>query len=160
MTASEAKPARAARASEYDPIRMAFIRSDPATAATGLPGVRAFTLVSGAGRIALGAAMMLAPRPALAGLGFSDVTDSTVAVARIAGGRDVALGVATLLARDDRERLRAASLANAAVDAGDASAFAAALASDEGGAARAGARGLALALPAALAGAWVARRLS
>lgn len=120
--------------------------------------VRALTLASGAGRIAIGIALALAPRQALTALGFSDHSAATVAIARIAGGRDIAMGAVTLMAGDDADRLGQASLANAAVDAGDALAFSAALASGEdvGGAA---ARGISAALPAAIAGVWVASRV-
>ena len=67
------------------------------------------------------------------------------------------LGLVTLAALEDPDRLRLATLANAAADAGDAVAFAFAMGSDER---TAGSRGIAAALPAALAGIWVAWRLS
>ncbi|MDP9189661.1 MAG: hypothetical protein M3O25_10475 [Actinomycetota bacterium] len=120
--------------------------------------MRALTLASGAGRIAIGVGLALAPRQALAALGFADASPATVAVARIAGGRDIAMGAETLLARGDRVRLTRSSLSNAAVDAGDALAFSTALAAGEqvGGAAL---RGITAALPAAGAGLWVAWRL-
>lgn len=117
------------------------------------------TLASGAGRIAIGLGLALAPRLALDGLGFKDHSEATVAIARIAGGRDIALGATTLLAIDDPERLRATHIANAGVDAGDAAAFAAALASGDEGVRDAGLRGLAAGTAAAAAGAWVAWRL-
>ena len=121
--------------------------------------VRAFTLASGAGRIAIGVGLALAPRLALKGLGFNDHSAATVAIARIAGGRDIALGAATLLAMDDPERLRSTHIANAAVDGGDAAAFAAALASGDEDVRDAGLRGVAAGAAAAAAGAWVAWRL-
>jgi hypothetical protein len=121
------------------------------------PDVRAFSLISSAGRIAIGVGMLAAPEPCLRALGFSDVGPATAAVGRIAGIRDLVLGVATLAAFDDPARLRAASLANAVADAGDAAAFAIALRTNER---TAGIRGIAAALPAAAAGAWVAWRLS
>jgi hypothetical protein len=62
----------------------------------------------------------------------------------------------TLSALEDRARLRAASLANAAADAGDTLAFGLAL---SGGERAAAARGLAAALPAAVAGVWTAWKL-
>lgn len=117
------------------------------------------TLASGAGRIAIGVGLALAPRIALNGLGFKDHSAATVAIARIAGGRDIALGATTLLAVDDPERLRASHIANAGVDAGDAAAFAAALASEQG-LRDAALRGIAAGLAAAAAGAWAAWRLS
>ena len=121
------------------------------------PDVRAFSLISSAGRIAIGVGMLAAPEPSLRALGFSDVGPATAAVGRIAGIRDLVLGAATLAAFDDPARLRAASLANAVADAGDAAAFAIALRTSER---TAGIRGIAAALPAAAAGAWVTWRLS
>jgi hypothetical protein len=121
------------------------------------PDVRAFSLISSAGRIAIGVGMLAAPEPSLRALGFSDVGPATAAIGRIAGIRDLVLGVATLAAFDDPARLRAASLANAVADAGDAAAFAIALRTNER---TAGIRGIAAALPAAAAGAWVTWRLS
>lgn len=119
--------------------------------------VRGFSVFSAVGRIAIGAGMLTAPELSMRALGFSEVTPATAAVARIAGVRDLVLGAVTLAALDDPARLRAASLANAVADSGDTAAFAAALGSAER---TAGARGLAAALPAALAGFWVSWRLS
>ena len=110
-------------------------------------------------RIGTGAALALAPRPALRALGFANPSDQTIVVSRLAGGRDLVMGAATVLARDDPLRLAAASFANAAVDAGDAAAFAAAALDAGGGAKSAGLRGLAVAAPAALAGLWIGSRL-
>jgi len=120
------------------------------------PDVLGWSLASGFGRIAFGLAMITAPEPALRALGFDEVTRATVAVTRIAGIRDLVLGVVTLGALDDRRRLRAATLANAAADAGDTLAFSLALGDGERDA---GLRGLAAALPATVAGAWTAWRL-
>jgi hypothetical protein len=101
--------------------------------------------------------VLAAPEPALRLLGFVEVSPATAVVSRIAGIRDLVLGVVTLAALEDRARLRAASLANATADAGDTLAFALALG---GGERTAGARGLAAALPATVAGLWTAWRLS
>ncbi len=120
--------------------------------------VRTLSLASGAGRIAIGVGLALAPRQTLAALGFEDASPSTIAISRIAGGRDIVLGSLTLLARGDADRLVSASVANAAVDAGDALTFTAAICAGEE--IRAAAlRGIAAAVPAAAAGAWVALRL-
>jgi hypothetical protein len=118
--------------------------------------VRGWSVVSGLGRVAIGIGMLAAPERAMRGMGFDDVGPATVAVSRVAGVRDLVLGVLTVAALDDRERLRTATLANAVADAGDSLAFGAALATPERTAA---ARGLALALPAALVGALIAWRL-
>ncbi len=121
------------------------------------PDVRALSLISAAGRMAIGIGLFAAPELSLRALGFSDVSPSTVAIARVAGIRDFVLGGVTLVALDDRERLRGATVANATADAGDAAAFALAARSGE---TAAGLRGMAAAIPAALAGLWVASRLS
>lgn len=73
-----------------------------------------------AGRIAIGAGALLATRPALSALGFPDTDASGHALARLAGGRDLALGALTLAARNDIAVLRALALAGASLDAADA----------------------------------------
>lgn len=126
-------------------------------AAVDDPDIRAWSLASGIGRIAIGFGLLAAPEPALRVLGFTEVGPATVAVSRIAGIRDLVLGVATLAGLEDRGRLRAATLANTVADAGDTLAFGVALGTPER---IAGARGIATALPAAVAGVWTAWRLS
>jgi hypothetical protein len=85
------------------------------------------------------------------------VDETGLTLARLAGVRDIVLAVATLVALDDGERLRAASLANAAADGGDALNFALALGrTHRNPAAR---RGIAAALPASAASLWVFWRL-
>ena len=119
--------------------------------------VRAWSLASGIGRVAIGVGMLAAPEPALRALGFAEVSPATGAVGRIAGVRDLVLGMLTLSGLGDRGRLRTATLASAAADAGDTLAFGLALSSGERAA---GARGLAAALPATVLGLWAARQLS
>ena len=121
------------------------------------PEVRAWSLASAGARIAIGLGMLAAPEPALRALGFSEVTPATLAVGRVAGVRDLVLGAVTLAALRDRDRLRTATLANAVADSGDTLAFGLAIGSTER---TAGARGIAAALPSALAGGWIAWRLS
>ena len=121
------------------------------------PVVRGWSVASGLGRVAIGLGLLAAPERAARALGFEQVNPATVAVSRIAGVRDFVLGISTLAALEDRDRLRAATLANAVADAGDTLAFAAALGTSER---RAAALGLGAALPAALAGIWTAWRLS
>jgi hypothetical protein len=118
--------------------------------------VRAWSLASGLGRAAIGVGMLAAPELSLRALGLTEVRPATVMVSRIAGIRDLVLGVATLAALEDRDRLRAATLASAVADAGDTFAFGLALGTTER---TAGARGIAAALPAAVAGAWTVWRL-
>jgi hypothetical protein len=121
------------------------------------PDVAGWSVASGLGRVAFGLAMLTAPEWALRALGFSEVTPTTVAVTRLAGVRDFVLGGVTLGALRDRERLLSATVANATADAGDSIAFAVALGAGERDAA---VRGLAAAVPATIAGIWVARRLT
>ena len=121
------------------------------------PDVRGWSVASGLGRVAIGLGLLAAPKRAARALGFEKVNPATVAVSRIAGVRDFVLGISTLAALEDRDRLRAATLANAAADAGDTFAFAAALGTSER---QAAVLGLGAALPAAVAGLWAAWRLS
>lgn len=126
-------------------------------AAVNTPDVRLWSLISGFGRIAFGVGMLGAPEWALRALGFTDASPATVAVTRLAGVRDLVLGLVTVAALDDRDRLRRATVANAVADAGDTLAFGMALRTPERDA---GLRGLAAALPAASVGIWTAWRLS
>ena len=121
------------------------------------PDVRAWSLASGLGRVVIGLGLLAAPEQAMRALGFTDVSSATVAVSRVAGVRDLVLGIATLAALDDRDRLRASTIANAVADTGDTFAFGAALGTSER---TAGLRGIAAALPSAVAGAWTSWRLS
>jgi hypothetical protein len=121
------------------------------------PDVRTWSLASGLGRVAFGVAMLAAHEWALRVLGFRDVGTATVAVTRLAGTRDFVLGAVTLAGLADRDRLRAATVANTLADAGDTLAFGLALGTEERAA---GSRGLLAALPAAITGAWTAWRLS
>ncbi len=117
---------------------------------------RAAALGLAVGRMAIGAGLWLAPDLTVRALGFSEADDRTVAVARIAGTRDIVLGAwqATTLA--SRDRLGRATVAVAACDAGDSLTFALLLGTDER---RAGLRGVAVALPATIVGFALAGRL-
>ena len=119
---------------------------------------RALVLAVAAGRIAIGAGAFFATRRALAVLGFDEPDGATVALARLAGGRDIALGVAALRAGPDRVALREAAAIGAAVDAGDAIAFATALARRDG-IDRTAALNVPIAGSAVVAGIWALRRL-
>ncbi len=113
-----------------------------------------------AGRIAIGAGIWLAPERSWRALGLAGTpaAGAALALGRMAATRDIVLGAAALAALGDRERLRRVAAGTAVVDAGDVLAFGLAL--REGGEVRdAAIRGLAAALPATLAGAWVAYRL-
>jgi hypothetical protein len=109
----------------------------------------------GAGRLAIGAALWLAPRACTRALGFTALDRRGLALARIAATRDVVLGIWQLRSLSDPAELRRASTAVAVADAGDAVTFALLLGDGERSA---GVRGLAAALPAAVAGAWISRR--
>src|SRR6476660_2967297 len=84
------------------------------------PKARQLALAIGTGRMAMGLGILFATRPALRGMGFGTTDASGEALAKLGGGRDVALGALTLAARDDRQALRAALLVSGACDAADA----------------------------------------
>ncbi len=122
------------------------------------PLARAAVLGIAAGRIAIGAGALLATRPALKVLGFEATDTSARSLARIAGGRDIAIGLLTLAARDDRDALREAAALAAAVDLGDAISFA--IAGRDPAAGRAAVQGVLSGGTAAAVGAWAVRRLA
>jgi hypothetical protein len=119
---------------------------------------RKVVIAIAAGRIAIGAGALLATRPALGALGFPDTDASGHALARLAGGRDLALGALTLAARNDTAALRALALAGASLDAADALTLG--LAGQRHSELRlAGIGGVVSGGGAALAGAWAWRHL-
>jgi hypothetical protein len=81
---------------------------------------RRVALGIGVSRVALGAGIFFATQPALRAMRFGATNASGEAVARLGGGRDLALGALTLAARDDREALRAALLISGTLDLADA----------------------------------------
>ena len=121
-------------------------RDDPASRSVGLA----------AGRIAIGADLAR-PEP-VAGLGSAGSTSA--GIGRIAATRDLVLGAWQLRALGDRAELRRASAAVAVADAGDALTFALAAARRRRRAARGRCAALAGAVPAAVAGVWLATRLA
>lgn len=114
-------------------------------------------LAIAAGRIAVGVGTLFATRPALGGLGFGETDSSGLALAKLAGGRDLAMGAVTLALRDDPAALRTAALAGAMLDGADALTFTLATADPE--TRRAGLAGLLSGGAAAIAGLWAYRRL-
>jgi hypothetical protein len=88
------------------------------------PLARQAILQIAAGRIAIGVAAVAATGPALRAIGFAAEDGSARTLARVAGCRDVALGLLTLAVRNDRARLRAVGLTAAGVDAADVVTFA------------------------------------
>jgi hypothetical protein len=122
------------------------------------PLARRGAIAIAAGRIGIGIGALAFTRPALAALGFEDPQGGTVALARMAGVRDIALGLHALAVRDDAAALAQASVLGAAVDAGDAFAFGAALVNRDG-IDRTSLTNLPIAGSAVVAGAWVSSRL-
>lgn len=108
-------------------------------------------------RLAIGSSAFFATGPALRALGFGGTDAAGGALAKMLGARDLAMGAFVLSARDDRAALRTATLAAAALDAGDAVAFLLALRDPR--TRRAGLSGIVTAGVAAGAGLWTARRL-
>jgi hypothetical protein len=87
---------------------------------------RRFAIFMGAGRVAFGAVMVVAPRAFLvaARTPSDQVSDSARLLTRMTGLRDMLLGIHVLSNLDDRDSLRSAALLNAAADAGDAASLA------------------------------------
>jgi hypothetical protein len=121
--------------------------------------VRVLAAALATGRAAIGAAIWIAPERALGALGFHRAGrhGEGLTLARIAATRDLVLGVWQATALRDRARLRRATVAVTASDAGDALAFA--MLARQGEHSGLAATGLATALSATLVGAWVAARL-
>jgi len=122
------------------------------------PLARSAVLGIAAGRIGIGVGALLATRPALKVLGFDTSDTSARTLTRIAGGRDIALGLLTFAARDDRLALREVSAVVAAVDLVDTIAFA--VAGRDPAAGRAAVQGILAGGSATVVGAWALRRLS
>jgi hypothetical protein len=92
-------------------------------------------------------------------LGFPDPDPPARALGMLAGGRDIVLGALPFLFRDQRQALRHAAAAGAAVDAIDAVGLSL-MATRRPELGRAGFVGALSGGAAALGGAWAARRLS
>jgi hypothetical protein len=123
------------------------------------PLARSAALAIAWARIGIGVGTFGFTRPALAMLGFERPDATTVTLARLAGGRDIALGIHALSAAADRDSLREATLLGALVDVGDAVAFGAAAIHHPRGR-RAAVQNAALGAAAAVGGALVLARLS
>jgi hypothetical protein len=121
------------------------------------PHARRVALQIGASRIAIGTGALLFTRPALRALGFGEAEGTGLALARLAGGRDLAIGALTLAARDDRERLRTLLLVSSACDVADAVGLGLSAGNPE--TRRAGLGGIVSGGAAAIAGFWAWRRL-
>jgi hypothetical protein len=121
------------------------------------PLARQAVLAMAVARLAVGAGTLFATRPALGGLGFGETDASGLALAKLAGGRDLAMAAVTLAVRDNPTALGTAALAAAALDGADAITFALAIGDPE--TRRAGLSGLAAGAGAAIAGYGAWRRL-
>jgi hypothetical protein len=85
---------------------------------------RQIALQIGGTRVALGTTIFLATRPTLRAIRFPEPGPTGVALAKLGGGRDIAIGALTLGALSDRKRLRTVMLASNLCDLADAAAFA------------------------------------
>jgi hypothetical protein len=121
------------------------------------PQARQVALGIGACRLAMGIGIFFATQPALRALRFGPTDASGEAVAKLGGGRDIAIGALTLAARDDRAALRRTLLLSSACDLADAVALGVSARRPETRAAGIG--GVLSGGAAALAGLWTARRL-
>lgn len=121
------------------------------------PKGRHLALALGSARVALGVGALFATRLTLKALLFGETDAAGRALAKLAGGRDLALGTLTLTARDNRELLRTLVLTTAILDAADA--FALGLAARDPDTRLAGLGGVASGGGAAAAGLWAWRRL-
>ena len=81
---------------------------------------RQVALEIGASRVAMGVGIFFATRPAVRWLGFGEPGPTGQALAKLGGGRDIAIGALTLAARNDRQALRTALLISSACDLTDA----------------------------------------
>jgi hypothetical protein len=121
------------------------------------PLARQVGLQIGGSRIAIGTGALFATRPALKLLGFGNPEATGLALAKLAGGRDIALGALTLAARDDAQGLRTLLLVSSACDVADAVGLGLSARYPE--TRQAGIGGVIAGSAAALAGLWAWRRL-
>jgi hypothetical protein len=119
---------------------------------------RRVALALGAARVGLGVGALFVTRPALKALLFGETDAVGRALAKLAGGRDLTLGLLTLAAGGDAATLRTLTLTAAILDAADA--FALGLAARDAETRLAGLAGVASGGGAAIAGIWAVRRLS
>jgi hypothetical protein len=121
------------------------------------PLARRTALALGAARTGLGVGALFLTRPTLKALLFG-ATDSTgTALAKLAGGRDLAMGLATIAARDEPTVLRQLTGTAGLLDAADAVAMG--LSARDPDTRLAALGGVASAVSGALASAWVWKRL-
>ena len=111
----------------------------------------------GASRVAMGVGIFFVTRPAVRWLGFGEPGPTGEALAKLGGGRDIAIGALTLAARDDAQELRRMILLSSACDLADAVALGISARHPE--TRKAGIGGVLSGGAAAIAGFWAYRRL-
>jgi len=121
------------------------------------PKARRVAMQIGGSRVALGTAIFLATRPMLRAMRFPEPGPTGVALAKLGGGRDIAIGALTLSAMSDPDRLRTVLLVSNLCDLADASAFA--FAARDPQMRLPGVTGVLSGAAAAAAGFWAWRRL-
>lgn len=121
------------------------------------PRARQVALQIGGSRVAMGVGIFFATRPAVRALGFGDTEATGEALAKLGGGRDIALGALTLASRNDPGALRTALLISSACDVADAVALGVSARHEK--TRQAGIGGVLAGSAAALAGLWAWRRL-
>jgi hypothetical protein len=121
------------------------------------PKARQIALRIGGSRVLIGVGALFFTRPALRLLGFGDPERTGMALGKLAGGRDIAIGALTVAARDDAERLRSLLLVSSACDVADAVGLGASARYPE--TRRAGLGGIVSGSAAAVGGLWAWRRL-
>jgi len=118
---------------------------------------RQVALQIGGSRVAIGLGILLATEPALRVFGFGEADAGGRALAKLGGGRDIAIGALTLAVRDDREALRTALLISCACDVADAIALGMSTGNPQ--TRKAGIGGILSGSAAAVASLWARRRL-
>jgi hypothetical protein len=118
---------------------------------------RQVALQIGGSRLAMGLGVLFATRPALRVLRFGETDPQGEALAKLGGGRDIAIGALTLAARNDPRALRTTILISSACDLADAVALGLSARNPE--TRTAGLGGLLSGGAAAVAGLWAWRRL-
>jgi hypothetical protein len=81
---------------------------------------RQVALGIGASRLAMGLGIFFATQPALRALRFGSTDAQGEAMAKLGGGRDIAIGAMTLAARNNPAALRTTILISSVCDAADA----------------------------------------
>jgi hypothetical protein len=118
---------------------------------------RQVALGIGASRLAMGLGIFFATQPALRALRFGRADAQGEAMAKLGGGRDIAIGALTLAARNDPRTLKTTILISSACDLADAAALGISARNPETRAAGLG--GVISGGGAAIAGFWAWRQL-